>query len=215
MELAQFPLLAALSDEERMALAQRMQIRVYHKHTQIITEGDPAHCLYFLLSGKIKVYLDDDEGKEILMNTHGAGEVFGELSLIQGSHRTASVMTLEESRIAQLSTADFKSALRELPELALALMSDLTTRLVNATETIRRLGLMDVYGRIAVTLLNLSVEENGVRVIKDRLTQQELATRVGASREMVARIFKDLRLGGYIETEGGHIVLNKPLPHKW
>lgn len=215
MELAQFALLAGLTEDARTALAQRMQVRIYHKNTQIITEGDPAHCLYFLLSGKIKVYLDDDEGKEILMNTHGAGEVFGELSLIQGGNRTASVMTQEESKIAQLSVQDFKAALKDFPEFALALMSDLTERLVNATETIRRLGLMDVYGRIAVTLLNLSVEENGIRQIPDRLTQQELATRVGASREMVARIFKDLRQGGYIETDGGHIVIKKQLPHKW
>lgn len=215
MELAQFPLLASLSDEERAVLAQHMQVRVYHKNTQIITEGDPAHCLYFLISGKVKVYLDDDEGKEILMNTHGEGEVFGELALLQGSQRTASVMTVEESRIAQLSVADFRAALKDFPDFTLALMTDLTNRLVNATETIRRLGLMDVYGRIAVTLLNLSVEENGVRIIHDRLTQQELATRVGASREMVARIFKDLRLGGYIETDSGHIVIKKALPHKW
>jgi CRP/FNR family cyclic AMP-dependent transcriptional regulator len=215
MELAQFALLSGLTDEQRNYLAQHMQVRQYHKHTQIITEGDPAHCLYFLLSGKVKVYLDDDEGKEILMNTHGEGEVFGELSLIQGSNRTASVMTLEESRIAQLSAADFKAALKEMPEFALALMQDLAARLGNATETIRQLGLMDVYGRIAVTLLNLSEEEGGVRIVRDRLTQQELATRVGASREMVARIFKDLRLGGYIETDSGHIVLKKPLPHKW
>lgn len=215
MELSQFGLLASLTDAQRNALAQHMQIRQYHKHTQIITEGDAAHCLYFLLSGKVKVYLDDDEGKEILMNTHGPGEVFGELSLIQGGARTASVMTLEECRIAQLSAADFQVALKELPEFALAIMRDLTARLVNATETIRRLGLMDVYGRIAVTLLNLSVEENGVRIVKDKMTQQELATRVGASREMVARIFKDLRLGGYIDTETGYIVIKKPLPHKW
>lgn len=215
MELAQFPLLSGLTEEQRAALAQRMQIRVYHKNTQIITEGDPAHCLFFLIAGKVKVYLDDDEGKEILMNTHGPCEVFGELSLIQGRDRTASVMTLEESRIGQLSAADFKAAMRDFPEFALALMHDLTERLINATETIRQLGLMDVYGRIAVTLLNLSEEDNGVRVIRDRLTQQELATRVGASREMVARIFKDLRLGGYIETDSGHIVIKKPLPHKW
>ena len=159
--------------------------------------------------------MDDSNGKEIIVNQHAVGEFFGELGLIQGISRTASVVTLETSQLGIMADSDFKTCMRNHPAIMMNLIQNLVTRVVEATETIRRLGLMDVYGRIAVTFLNLSEEVDGRRVIRKKLTQQTIASHVGASREMVARILKDLKAGQYITMEKGEIELLKPLPHEW
>jgi CRP/FNR family cyclic AMP-dependent transcriptional regulator len=124
-------------------------------------------------------------------------------------------MTLEECKIGVMQEFDFKHCLSSYPAFSIALIENLSTRLIEATETIRKLGLMDVYQRIAVTFLTLSEEINGVRIIPEKLTQQNIASRVGASREMVARILKDLRTGGYITQDANGITINRTLPHSW
>lgn len=215
VQLKDFELFSKLNLDEVEAILPHIQTRSYPRKTQIVTEGDDAHSLYFLLEGQVKVYLADETGKEIIVNTHKAGDFFGELGLIKSITRTASVLTTEPCRIGVMPKTDFKRCLTEQPEFAMSLLENLSTRLIEATEIIRKLGLMDVYRRIAVTLLTLSEERGGVRVISEKLTQQNIANRVGASREMVARIMKDLRSGGYIAQSAGKIIINKPLPHSW
>ncbi len=216
MELSAFRIFRGLPPETVSQLTRHIHLRHYPRRTQIISEGEPAHCLYFVLSGRVKVYLDDEKGKEITVNIHEEGEVFGEMSIIQGIGRSASVVTLDDTRLGLMSDTDFKQCLREYPDFTFNVMGDLVDRLLQATETIRRLGLMDVYGRIAVLLLTQSDERDGVRVMREKLTQQSIASRVGASREMVARILKDLKTGGYVDTDdAGHLILKKNLPHSW
>jgi len=214
-ELLRFSIFENISTEDMNAIKQYINCRVYPMKTQLITESDPSQCLYFILSGCVKVFLDDEKGKEIVVNQHHENEIVGELGVLQNIPRTASVITAKETRLGVMTEADFKSCLMHYPVLAMNLMQNLVSRLVNATETIRKLGLMDVYGRIAVTLLNLSEEQDGVRVIKEKLTQQTIAGLVGASREMVARILKDLKTGGYIKIDKGMVTLLKSLPHNW
>lgn len=214
-ELSQFSLFKDMSHDDMVAIADYIHCRNYPQKTQLITESDPSHCLYFILTGCVKVFLDDDTGKEIVVNQHYKHEFFGELGLIQNIPRTASVVTVSDTRLGIMTAQDFKKCLITHPTLASNLINNLATRLINATETIRQLGLMDVYGRIAVTFFNLSVEEDGIRVIKEKLTQQAIANLVGASREMVARILKDLKTGGYIKIDKGLIYILKPLPQNW
>ncbi len=214
-QLRNFELFNHLNKEDIEDILSHIHCRSFPKKTQIVTEGDDSHSLYFVLEGRVKIYLGDDNGKEIIVNTHQAGDFFGELGLIKSIPRTASVLTLEDSRLGIMPKADFKRCLSNYPEFSMSLIENLSTRLIEATETIRKLGLMDVYRRIAVTFLTLSEEVGGVRIIKEKLTQQNIASRVGASREMVARILKDLRAGGYITQENNQIILNKPLPHSW
>jgi len=215
VQLKDFELFSQLDPSEAEDILSHIHCRSFPKKTQIVTEGDDAHSLYFLLEGRVKIYLDDDTGKEIIMNIHEAGDFFGELGLIKSIPRTASVLTLEDSRLGIMPEADFRRCLSSYPTFAMSLIENLSSRLIEATETIRKLGLMDVYRRIAVTFLNLSEEVDGVRIINEKLTQQNIANRVGASREMVARILKDLRAGGYISQETNRIILHKPLPHSW
>lgn len=214
-QLKNFELFKQLGNEEINDILSHIHCRSFPKKTQIVTEGDDSHSLYFLLEGRVKIYLDDETGKEIIMNIHEAGDFFGELGLVKSIPRTASVLTLEDSRLGIMPESDFKRCLSNYPAFSLSLIENLSSRLIEATETIRKLGLMDVYRRIAVTFLNLSEEIDGERVINEKLTQQNIASRVGASREMVARILKDLRAGGYISQESNKIILHKALPHSW
>ena len=215
IDLNTFDLFNYLEQKEIDDVLSHVHHRNFRKKTQIVTEGDDSHSLYFLLEGKVKVYLNDKSGKEIIINTHVPGDFFGELGLVKSIPRTASVMTLEECKIGVMQEFDFKHCISNYPAFSIALIENLSTRLIEATETIRKLGLMDVYQRIAVTFLNLSEVRGDVRVIPEKLTQQNIASRVGASREMVARILKDLRTGGYITQEPHGITINRALPHSW
>ncbi len=189
--------------------------RTYPKNTIIINEGDRTDSLYFIESGKVKVYLSDENGKEIMVNSHKAGEYFGELALIDDSKRSASVMTTEKSTFKIVAKGEFEQFLEKHPKIALNLIRVLTQRIRNLTDNVRSLALMDVYGRVAKTLISLSESDGDKQIIKDKLTQQDIANRVGASREMVARILKDLTFGGYISNIDRRIVINEKLPEHY
>ncbi len=213
--LKPFALFSGLSESELNALAGLMHARSFSRKTRILSEGDTSSSVYFILEGHVSVFLEDEGGKEIVLNKHGPGEFFGELGMIRGTPRTASVVALDEVRLGVMTDHDFKRALLRHPMMASNLIDNLAERLCEATESIRRLGLMDVYGRIVLVLNRLADDVAGQKVVRQRMTQQTLANHVGASREMVARIMKDLRKGGYIEVKGGHITIKKPLPHQW
>ena len=170
---------------------------------------------HVIRSGSVKVFLSNDEGKEIILNIQRAGEYFGELALIDSGPRSASVITQEKSVLSLISKPDFEAFLHQHPVATVKIMRGLIKRLRALTESVRSLALMDVYGRVAGLLLKLSKPEGDLRVIRDTLTQQDIADRVGASREMVSRILKDLREGGYIEVHDRHITLLERLPHGW
>jgi CRP/FNR family cyclic AMP-dependent transcriptional regulator len=189
--------------------------RNYPKNVVLITEGDRSDSFYVILSGKVKVFLSDEHGKEVQLNTQGPGEYFGELALIDQAPRSASVMTLEPSQLAVVSRQDFQRCLAENPDIAVELISFLVSRVRSLTESVKNLALLDVYGRVARTLLNLSSEQDDQLVIKERLTHQEIANRVGASREMVSRIMKDLCTGGYIQIRDHKIFIQEKLPPGW
>lgn len=188
--------------------------RTYPKNTLLVHEGDSSDQLYVLLTGKLKVFLADEDGKEIVVDMLGPGQYFGEMAL-DGAARSASVMTLEPSRLAVIQHDDFKQFLAGNPEAALALIVTLIRRARNLTRTIGNLALLDVYGRVARLLMENAVEENGRLVVAERMSQQEIAQRVGASREMVSRILTDLKAGGYISMQDGRIVIMQSLPKRW
>ena len=213
--LSNVSLFSDLPDADRNAIAGLATIRSFPRNTIIISEGDDSDSMYVVLSGKVKVYLSDDEGKEIIINILKEGDYFGELALLDESPRSASVMTLEDSKLAVLSKAAFEECLKSNPEIALEVIKGLSARLRNLTDNVKSLALMDVYGRVARTLLDMSETQGGVQVIKQKLTQRDIASMVGASREMVSRILKDLSIGGYITIENKTITINEKLPHGW
>ena len=213
--LPNIPLFSDLEEEELKALSSKAVTRHYPRNTIIINEGDISDSLYCILSGRVKVFLNDDEGKEVILNNQGAGDYFGEMALLDSGPRSASVMTIEDSKMVIISKPDFDEFLFLHRDAMRKIMCGLIKRLRALTDNVRSLALMDVYGRVARVLLELAVEEGDTLVIREALTQQDIANRVGASREMVSRILTELKTGGYIEVHKKHIVIKEKLPHGW
>jgi len=203
-----------LSEAEVNAIARRAVTRAFPKNTIVVSEGDRTDTLHIVVSGRVKIYVSDEKGKEIVLNFAGPGEYFGELVLDEGP-RAASVMTLEPSRFLIVPKEDLREFVAHSPDFALHLIRKLIRRVRVLTHDIKSLALMDVYGRVARMLLDLAVERDGALVIEERPTQQEMANRVGASREMVNKILGDLASGGYIAVERDRITIARALPRAW
>jgi len=203
-----------LTEEELRALSGEGVVKTFPRQAVIVNQGDETDSLYIILSGRVKVFLSDDTGKEVVLGTQGPGEYFGEM-VLDGGPRSASVMTLEPSRFAIVPKRKFREFLRAHPDFSVHLIEKLIRLTRALTDSVESLALMDVYGRVARLLLELATEEDGKLVINEKLTQQDIANRVGASREMISKIFKDLSSGGYVTVEGRRITINKIPPRHW
>ena len=206
--------LSAIADPFVRELAALGRLRSYPKNTVFITEGDSSDSVFVILSGRVKIFLSDTEGHEMILDTLGPGEYVGEMAL-DGNPRSASVMTMESTAFSVVSRDPIREAIRKNPDFALEMISKIIDRARLATNSVKDLALLDVSGRVARLLLNMAVEKDGKLEIPEKLTQQEIAERVGASRDMVSRIFRDLTAGGYISVESRHITINKKPPARW
>jgi CRP/FNR family cyclic AMP-dependent transcriptional regulator len=210
-ELAHLP---ALSDALR-ALARRGEVRRYRKNTLLIEEGDHGDTLYLILAGRLRSYAIGDKGREITYGVYGPGEYLGEMSL-DGGPRSANVITLEASRCVVITRTTLERHIAEYPQFAFELIAKVIRRARAATLSAKQLALNDVYGRLVLLLNSLAVAgPDGTRRIEERLTHQELANRLGCSREMVSRLMKDLESGGYLQPLPGQWLLRRPLPARW
>jgi len=196
-------------------IAHQGGVRSYPANAVLINEGDTSDSLFIVLSGRVKVYSNNADGKEIVITTHGPGEYVGELAL-DGGMRSASVMTLEPTTCSVVSGANLREFVAAHPAFASHLILKLIRSVREATESVKSLALEDVYER-AIRLLNDISDpiEGGQRRVRERLTQQDIADRIGASREMVSRIFKDLTAGGYLDLSSGRIVIARKPPAAW
>jgi CRP/FNR family cyclic AMP-dependent transcriptional regulator len=206
--------LQGIEDSFVRELASLGRVRTYPKNSVFITEGDSSDSLFVVLKGKVKVFVSDNEGHEMILDTHGPGEYVGEMAL-DGNPRSASVMTLEPTTFSVVARDPIREAIRRNPDFALDMISKIIDRARLATNSVKHLALLDVYGRVARLLLEMAVEKDGKLQFPEKITQQEIAERVGASRDMVSRIFRDLTAGGYISVENRIITINKKPPSKW
>jgi CRP/FNR family cyclic AMP-dependent transcriptional regulator len=206
--------LAPLTPETLRQIAATGVIRTYPKNTVVINEGETGDSLFIVLSGRMKVYASNTAGREVVIAFHGPGEYVGEMSL-DGSPRSASVMTVEPTTCAVVNRASFREFLLAHPEFALHLIEKLIQRVRLTTENVKSLALSDVYGRLVKLLLALAVEREGRLIVPERLTQQDIAERVGASRDMISRLLKDLVSGGYLVIQNHMITILKKPPHGW
>ncbi len=208
-------LIAAIEDPMVRELASRGQPRNFPRNTVIINEGDRGDSVFVILAGKVKVYVSDDDGREMILNVLTQSDYVGEMSL-DGRPRSASVMTLETTMCSVVTRDALRAAIAANPDVAMALISTLIDRARIATDNVKNLALMDVYGRVARLLLSLAKEQpDGKLVVPDRMTQQDIADRVGASRDMISRIFKDLTIGGYVTVADRVITINRKPPARW
>jgi len=201
------PLFSSCPDEQLRMLAAVVTRRSVSRSTTVMASGDPTDSLYIVLSGRLKVLMSDAEGKEVILSILGPGEFFGEMGLIDDSPRSASVTAIEACELLSIAKRDFKKCLAENFEMTMAVMRGLVRRLREADRKIGSLALLDVYGRVARLLLDMAETVEGEKVVTKRLPKQDIAKMIGASREMVSRVMKDLQMGGYIEVRGSSIVL--------
>ncbi|TVZ38178.1 CRP/FNR family cyclic AMP-dependent transcriptional regulator [Alteromonadaceae bacterium 2753L.S.0a.02] len=187
--------------------------RSYPKNTILVTEGDESNHLYIIKKGKVSVFLTGDDGRQVILNYMSEGEYFGELSLLDGEPRSASVMTVSPCEFVAISRASFQELLTKNQEFATVMIKELTKRIRKLTESVRDLALLDVYGRVIHTLEKLADDNN--RIDNPKVTHQDIANMVGSSREMVSRIMKQLIIGDYIEQHTNYIELKKKMPRYW
>jgi len=196
-------------------LAERIadlgQAREYPRRTVIFHEGDRSDLIYVVLSGRLEVFLADSEGREIVINEMGPGELFGEMSL-DGNPRSASVITSQPSRLSVVSPQAIRGLLATDADAAFELLVTVIRRTRNATRVAGSLALMDAYGRLSRLLLELARPADGMLVIEDPPTQQWMADRIGTGREMVSRILTDMRVSSYIAIEKNRIIIFDSLP---
>ncbi|HVB49307.1 MAG TPA: cyclic nucleotide-binding domain-containing protein [Burkholderiales bacterium] len=201
------PLFASLPDDQLRMLTTMVSRRSVTRGTNVVAAGDLTDSLYIIISGRLKVMMSDADGKEVILAILGPGEFFGEMGLIDDSPRSASVLTIEPCELLAITKRDFKNCLAGNFDMTMALMRGLVRRLREADRKIGSLALLDVYGRVARLLLDMAETVNGQKVVTKRLPKQDIAKMIGASREMVSRVMKDLQLGGFIEMRGSSIVL--------
>ncbi|HLX79573.1 MAG TPA: cyclic nucleotide-binding domain-containing protein [Burkholderiales bacterium] len=205
--LKSVPLFASFPDDQLRMLVTVVTRRSAPRASVIMAAGDQIDSLYIVISGRLKVMMGDSDGKEVILSLIGPGEFFGEMGLIDDSPRSASVITIEPCELVSITKRDFKKCLAENFEMSMAVMRGLVRRLREADRKIGSLALLDVYGRVARLLLDMSEDVNGQKMVTKRLPKQDIAKMIGASREMVSRVMKDLQMGGYIEMRGSSIVL--------
>lgn len=208
--LKSVPLFSSFSDAQVSQLLTGMQHRSYPRNSFILRAGEETDALYIVLSGRVKVLIPDEEGHEVILSIIGPQEYFGEMGLLDDQARSASVETLEPCEMLRLTKAGFTNILKDNFELAMLIIQNLVKRLREADRKIESLALIDVYGRVARLLIDMAQITDGKWVVEHAPAKQEIARMIGASREMVSRVVKDLQRKGLIRAEKRRIyVLDK------
>lgn len=213
--LGNIPIFSQLPDDALRSLASHATIKTYPKNSIVINEGDDTASFHFILSGTVRVYLSDENGKELTLSVDGPGKYFGELALLDDAPRSASVITCEKATCGIISKAEFKAWLNNNSNAPFGIINGLVSKVRALTDKVRTLALSDVYGRLVIELQNMAEDSGDKKIIESRPTQQDLANMIGASREMVSKIFKELLKGEYITIDGKRLIINKKLPSSW
>jgi CRP/FNR family cyclic AMP-dependent transcriptional regulator len=209
--LRNVPLFAMLPEDQLQKLAGTVVRRSFPKGSVVMSAGDPTETLYIIISGGVKVQVSDDDGHEVILTVLGPGEFFGEMALLDDHPRSASIVTSEPCEMICLAKNDFKKCLADNIELTMYIMRSLVKRLRDADKNIESLALLDVYGRVARILLAFAEDVDGQMVVKKKIPKQDIAKMIGASREMVSRVMKDLQAKGYIEMVDGRMIVRTKL----
>jgi CRP/FNR family transcriptional regulator/CRP/FNR family cyclic AMP-dependent transcriptional regulator len=210
-------LFSELTEEQLGLLANLVVVQDFNRDETVVLEGDCSmKALYLIASGTVQVYMTGVDGRETILSFLERGDFFGEMSLIDGEPRSASVRTVTDAQLMIIHREPFLTLIRQTPEIAMSLLSEMSKRLRKANKQIGSLSTMSVSGRVAGTLLNL-MEERGMRihtdngqmvtVIHNRPTQQQLADMSGTTRETVSRICSMLVKANAIAMTGKDIVI--------
>jgi CRP/FNR family cyclic AMP-dependent transcriptional regulator len=205
------PAFPDLQEDALQTLFAHTAVRTFPKNTLIINEGERTNSVYLIRSGRVRVFLLDEDGKKVDINVLESGDFFGEM-VLDGGPRTASVVTVTPSELSVIPQLVFREFVTKNPDFAMRVILKLILRTRGLLKDVKSLALLDVYGRVARVLIELATTENGKLVIKEKPSVQGIANRIGASREAVSRIIKDLTQRGYIQMEGRRLTIAKTLP---
>ena len=195
------PLFSMLTTDQAQVIADGVTKRRYRRGEIIVEQGRKSDALFILLSGRARVITSDSRGREVILAVLEPGDYLGEMSLIDNDPHSATVRAEVQTDVLVLNRSEFAACLPENSSLSYAILRGLVGRLRNADRQIESLALLDVYGRVARALLDMADDAEGERIIRQKVSRQDLAKVVGASREMVSRVMKDLEERGLIETQ--------------
>jgi len=197
--LRRVPLFALLTESQAQQIADAVIKRRFKRGDRIVEQGLKSNALYIILSGRARVLASDTRGREVILATLQPGDYIGEMSLIDNEPHSATVRAEVQTDVLMLGRSEFARCMPESSSMAYAVMRVLVQRLRHSVRNIESLALMDVYGRLARVLLeNAQRDANGSLVIHDKISRLDLAKMVGASREMVTRVMKDLEQRGFV-----------------
>ena len=211
-ELAAVPLFASLAPADLKKLAQRFVIRVYPKGSVVATAGERLDLFSVILSGRMQWFWAGDAERQVKRSVEGPGGHFSDVTL-NDEPILMSIVALDELRVASIPIAEFRTLLVRHPRTAVVLLMDVVARLRRTLEFSRSVTMEDVYARVVKLLLARATQGGGKPMAE--LTHAEIGQRVGATREMVGRILRDLARGGYIEAERGRVTILRKLPKRW
>ena len=209
--LKNVPLFATLSEDQLLLLTKVVIREQFSKNQIIFNAGEKTEMLYVVISGRLKVAMGDDQGKEVVLAMLGPGEYFGEMALLDGGARSANVIAVAACELLCLSKYEFTKFLENNFSMNMMLIRGLVKRLREADKKISSLALMDVYGRVARLLLEMAETIDGQRAIVKKIARKDIGNMIGASREMVTRVMKDLETRGMIEIQADSIILKDML----
>lgn len=206
------PLFQGLTAKDLKIVTQKAAIRTFPKETLLIVEGDTSTTLHIILKGRAIAVSIDTMGRQIIHNEFKEGDVFGEMSFLDGNPRCANVITKATTTVIMFERDGLEDLLGAHPQLNLRLIQGLLQKLRTATKSVEDLVFLDSFGRVTRLLTRLADDQQN---INGKLTHQEIADRVGTSREMVSRILKHLVKSGYISRKKKVITIEKELPRSW
>ena len=207
------PIFAELSDPDIASLSKLATRRRYPKDTVVFFENEEGDFFFMILEGRIKVTILGDDGREVILSILGPGDFFGEMALLDNEPRSATAIAIEETELLSLHRTDFQTVMADNKSITTALIRSLTGRLRRANHQISTLALLDVYGRVARVIAEMARDEGrrlrDGRIAFRRATHQEIANRIGTTRETVTRMLKDLERQGLIHVEGREMVVGE------
>jgi CRP/FNR family cyclic AMP-dependent transcriptional regulator len=214
MQIPDIPLFEHMDEAGRSWLLRESRLRGFRRGELVLSAGDRPRHLFVLVEGRVRVFRRDGKGQELTLKLLSAGSCFGELALLGDIPRSADVVATTDCRALCVPKDVFLEYLKSDPEAALAMIRRLIAYIVDLTENVQGLALDTVYERLRRVLLEHAEEIDG-ELRLDGFSHRDLAAMIGASREMVTRLLKDLRTGGYVQGRPRSIVLQKALPEAW
>ena len=208
--LRRVPLFSLLTVTQAEVISGAVTKQRYKRGEVLVEQGQKSNALAILLTGRARVVSADSRGREVILATLGPGDYIGEMSIIDNEPHSATVRAEVQTDVLLLGRADFARCLAENASMSLVVMRGLVKRLRHADRKIESLALLDVYGRVAHALLEFAVPDaQGQWIIREKISRQDLAKMVGASREMVSRVMKDLEERAFIQTLPSGVTLLK------